>query len=166
MPTRLGVREDAHVGHTRREFDRAAYCQRNSDLPKDQGLPTSARAVAGGVWRSAGRFGAGGLQMGAGSVLSRHYLFADAGAPVGVPDRRSVWVREFDALRAKKKRAGSFYGSSSSFCISSFLGKFGETTQKIVAPVATAFKALLSVAKTNGRLSGRQLHACDIKFLF
>ena len=103
MPTRLGVREDAHVGHTRREFDRAAYCQRNSDLPKDQGLPTSARAVAGGVWRSAGRFGAGGLQMGAGSVLSRHYLFADAGTPVGVPDRRSVWVREFDALRAKKE---------------------------------------------------------------
>ncbi len=33
--------------------------------------------------------------------------------------------------------------------------KFGETKQKVIALVATTFKALPSVAKTNGRLSRR-----------
>ena len=43
--------------------------------------------------------------------------------------------------------------------------KFGETTQKAVAFVATAFKALLSVAKTNVRLSGCKFYAGNIYYL-
>ena len=44
--------------------------------------------------------------------------------------------------------------------------KFGETKQIIVALVATTFKALFSVAKTNGRLSGRELYTGNIYHLF
>ena len=44
--------------------------------------------------------------------------------------------------------------------------KFGEAKQIVVALVATTFKALLSVAKTNGRLSGRKLYAGNIDNLF
>jgi hypothetical protein len=40
--------------------------------------------------------------------------------------------------------------------------KFGETKQKVVALVATTLKALLSVAKTDGGLSGRDLYAGNI----
>ena len=44
--------------------------------------------------------------------------------------------------------------------------KFGKTMQKVVALIATTFKPLLSVAKTNGRLSGRKLHAANVYHLF
>ena len=44
--------------------------------------------------------------------------------------------------------------------------KFGETTQKVIALVATTFKALLSVTKTNGRLSGHKFYAGNIYYLF
>jgi len=44
--------------------------------------------------------------------------------------------------------------------------KFGETKQKIVALVTTTLKALLSVAKTNGRLSGCEFYAGNIHYLF
>ena len=44
--------------------------------------------------------------------------------------------------------------------------KFGETTQKVVALIATTFKDLFSVAKTNGRLSGRDFYAVNIYHLF
>ena len=44
--------------------------------------------------------------------------------------------------------------------------KFGETTQIVVALVATTFKALLSVTKTNGRLSGHKFYAGNIYYLF
>ena len=43
--------------------------------------------------------------------------------------------------------------------------KFGETTQKVIALVATTFKPLLSVAKTNSRLSGRKFCAGNIYYL-
>ena len=44
--------------------------------------------------------------------------------------------------------------------------KFGKTKQIVVALVATTLKALLSVAKTNSRLSGRKFYACNINYLF
>jgi len=44
--------------------------------------------------------------------------------------------------------------------------KFGETTQKVIALVATTFKPLLSVTKTNGRLSGHKFYAGNIYYLF
>ncbi len=44
--------------------------------------------------------------------------------------------------------------------------KFGKTKQIIVALVATTFKASLSVAKTNIRLSGHKLYAGNIYHLF
>ena len=44
--------------------------------------------------------------------------------------------------------------------------KFGETTQKVIALVATTFKALLSVTKTNGRLSGHKLYTGNICYPF
>ncbi len=44
--------------------------------------------------------------------------------------------------------------------------KLGETKQIIVALVTTTFNALLSVAKTNGRLSGREFYADNIYYLF
>ncbi len=44
--------------------------------------------------------------------------------------------------------------------------KFGETKQIVVALVATTFKALLSVAKTNGRLSGQKFYAGNIYHSF
>ena len=44
--------------------------------------------------------------------------------------------------------------------------KVGETKQKEVALVATTFKALLSVAKTNSRLSGRKFCVGNIYYLF
>jgi len=47
-----------------------------------------------------------------------------------------------------------------------FFIEFGETKQEEIAFVATTLKALLSVAKTNGRFSGRQLDAGYIRFLF
>ena len=50
--------------------------------------------------------------------------------------------------------------------ICAFWIKFGETKQKVVALVATTRKALLSVAKTNGRLSRRKLDAGNIDYLF
>ena len=50
--------------------------------------------------------------------------------------------------------------------ICAFWIKFGETKQKVVALVATTRKALLSVAKTNGRLSRRKLDAGNIDYFF
>ena len=44
--------------------------------------------------------------------------------------------------------------------------KFGKTKQKVVALVATTLKVLLSVAKTNGRLSGGEFYAGNIYYLF
>ncbi len=44
--------------------------------------------------------------------------------------------------------------------------KLGETKQIIVALVTKTFNALLSVAKTNGRLSGREFYAGNIYYLF
>ena len=44
--------------------------------------------------------------------------------------------------------------------------KFGKTKQIIIALVSTTFKALLSVAETNGRLSGHKLYAGNIDYLF
>ena len=44
--------------------------------------------------------------------------------------------------------------------------KFRKTKQKVVALVATTLKALFSVAKTNGRLSGRKLYTGNIDYLF
>ena len=42
----------------------------------------------------------------------------------------------------------------------------GKTKQKIITFIATTFKFLLSVAKTNVRLSGRELYAGNIYYLF
>ena len=47
-----------------------------------------------------------------------------------------------------------------------FLLKFGKTKQIVVTFVATTLKALLSVAKANGRLSGRKLYAGNIDYPF
>ena len=44
--------------------------------------------------------------------------------------------------------------------------KFRKTKQVIVTLVATALKALLSVAKTNVRRSRRKFYAGDIDYLF
>ena len=44
--------------------------------------------------------------------------------------------------------------------------KFGETKQKVVALVATTLKALLSIAKTNGRFSGHKFYAGNIDNFF
>ena len=44
--------------------------------------------------------------------------------------------------------------------------KFGKTKQVVVTLVATTFKALFSVAKTNGRLSWREFYASNINNLF
>ena len=44
--------------------------------------------------------------------------------------------------------------------------KFRKTKQIVVTFVATTLKVLLSVAKTNGRLSGRELYAGNIDYLF
>ncbi len=44
--------------------------------------------------------------------------------------------------------------------------KFGETDQIVVALVTTALKVLLSVAKTNGRLSGREFYAGNVYYSF
>ena len=51
-------------------------------------------------------------------------------------------------------------------CFSLFLIEFGKTKQIVVTLVATAFKAMLPVAKTNGRLFGRELYAGNIYYLF
>ena len=52
------------------------------------------------------------------------------------------------------------------FIISFAFGiKFRETKQIVVALVATTFKALLSVAKTNGRLSGCKFYVGNIYYL-
>ena len=47
-----------------------------------------------------------------------------------------------------------------------FFIKIGKTKQKVVAFVATAFKALLSVTKTNCRLSRLKFYAGNINYLF
>ena len=52
------------------------------------------------------------------------------------------------------------------FYSSLFFIKFEETTQIIVAFVATTLEALLSVAKTNVGLSGRKLYVGNINLLF
>jgi len=44
--------------------------------------------------------------------------------------------------------------------------KFRETNQIVVALVATTFNALLSVAKTNGRGSGREFYSGNVDNLF
>ena len=44
--------------------------------------------------------------------------------------------------------------------------KFGETTQKVIALIATTFKTLFSVAKTNGRLAGCEFYAGNIYHFF
>ena len=44
--------------------------------------------------------------------------------------------------------------------------KFRETKQKIVAFIATAYKALLTIAKTNQRLSGRKLYTGNVYYFF
>ncbi len=44
--------------------------------------------------------------------------------------------------------------------------KLGETQQIVVAPVATAFRTLFFVVKTNGRLSGHKFYAGKIYNLF
>ena len=44
--------------------------------------------------------------------------------------------------------------------------KFRKTKQKVVALVATTLKALLAVAKTNGRLSGREFYAGNVYYFF
>ena len=44
----------------------------------------------------------------------------------------------------------------------SFWIKFGKTKQIVVALVATTLKALLSVAKTNGRLAGYKFYTGNI----
>ena len=44
--------------------------------------------------------------------------------------------------------------------------EFGEAKQIIVALVATTFEALFSVAKTNSRLSGRELYTGNVYHLF
>ena len=44
--------------------------------------------------------------------------------------------------------------------------KFRKTKQKVVALVATAFKAMLSVAKTSVGLSRRKLYTGNINYLF
>ena len=44
--------------------------------------------------------------------------------------------------------------------------KFGETKQIVVALVAATLEALLSVAKTNSRLSGHKLYTGNIDDLF
>ncbi len=43
---------------------------------------------------------------------------------------------------------------------------FGKTKQIVIALVATAFNIMLSVAKANVRLSGREFYADDIYNLF
>ena len=47
-----------------------------------------------------------------------------------------------------------------------FLDQARKNKEKIVALVAIAFKAPLSVAKTNGRLSGGKLYTGNIHNLF
>ena len=44
--------------------------------------------------------------------------------------------------------------------------KLRETKQIVVALVTTTFNALLAVAKANGGLSGRELYADNIYYLF
>ena len=44
--------------------------------------------------------------------------------------------------------------------------KFRKTKQRVVTFIATALKTLLSVAKTNGRLSGRKFYAGNIVHFF
>ena len=44
--------------------------------------------------------------------------------------------------------------------------KFGETKQIVITFVTTTLKALISVAKTNSRHSGREFHAGNIYNLF
>ena len=53
-------------------------------------------------------------------------------------------------------------------CIFFFIFRisFGETKQIVIALVATAFNIMLSVAKANVRLSGREFYADDIYNLF
>ena len=43
---------------------------------------------------------------------------------------------------------------------------FGETKQKVIARIATTFKALVSVAEANVGLSGRKLNTGNIYYLF
>ena len=44
--------------------------------------------------------------------------------------------------------------------------KFWSTKQQIITFIATTLKALLSVAKTNGRLARRKLYTCNIHHFF
>ena len=44
--------------------------------------------------------------------------------------------------------------------------EISKTKQIVVALVATTLKALLAVAKTNGRLSGREFYAGNVYYLF
>ena len=52
------------------------------------------------------------------------------------------------------------------FFFYAFFLKFGKTKQIIIALIATALKTLLSVAKTNGRHSGRKLYAGNVYYPF
>ena len=47
-----------------------------------------------------------------------------------------------------------------------FWSKFGKAKQIVVARIATTLKALLSVAKTNGRLARREFYAGNIDYFF
>ena len=44
--------------------------------------------------------------------------------------------------------------------------EISKTKQIVVALVATTLKALLAVAKTNGRLSGREFYAGNVYYFF
>ena len=47
-----------------------------------------------------------------------------------------------------------------------FWSKFGKAKQIVVALIATTLKALLSVAKTNGRVTRREFYAGNIDYFF
>ena len=77
-----------------------------------------------------------------------------------------VLVKLFRKFFMRRRRNSSM----TLFFLSAFFLVFGvefrKTKQIVVAPVTATFKPLLSVAKTNGRLSGREFYAGNIDNLF
>ena len=88
----------------------------------------------------------------------------DRGGMCFVKGSRKGITQTFDMLISKVSLR-CFCHSSVGIISFAFGIKFRETKQIVVALVATTFKALLSVTKTNSRLSGHKFYAGNIYYL-
>ena len=115
------------------------------------------------------------------SIVFLHFSIKIRSKQKTHPLKDSFWhfIEYVPRRRKEKRRFLTFFAllcdyqtetfssfSSAIFSALFFWIKFRKTKQIVVALVATTFKTLLSVAKTNGRLSGRKFYAGNIDNLF